>query len=219
MESEVAIMPLPVKDFTPTHGRVLVEVNKPEEVHKIGSIYAVSSRRKDNFDHFDPVTGTVAHGEHIGKTAFFHKLCYKQALRSQGKIIVEQNEKTYLIIEDSDVFFYLNDGKVEMTKNYCLCEPNLDDWEVITERGEAFLAKKLPSGIYIGTDNKQREQINICKIAHIHPDIAAELGLEAGMEVYLDKACDIPLESELNRMLDKKYFRVDVGNILGIKTN
>lgn len=201
----------------PVQDRAIVSVEIRDNVQKIGSIWAVEYQRKDNYDNFDPTTGVVENGEHRGQTAFFHKLAYKQALRGQNKAYFEDGDQKYLVLESDDIFFYYHNGEIEMREEWALCEPADDSWEVITQNGGCFLAKKLASGLYVGKTDQAKEEVVEAKLSHIHPKIATELGLTVGDIVYLDKASDIPLENEINKILDKKYFRVNINNIIGIK--
>ena len=201
----------------PVQDRVIVSIETKDNVQKIGSVWAVEYQRKDNYDNFDPTTGVVEDGEHRGKLAFFHKLAYKQALRGQNKAYFEDGDKKFLVLESDDVYFYYHNGIIEMVEDWTLCEPVDESWEVIADRGSVFLAKKLPSGLYVGKTDQTKEEIVEARLTHINPKIAEELGLAVGDVIYLDKASDIPLENELNKILDKKYFRVNIDNIIGIK--
>lgn len=192
------------------------------QTKKIGALFVASSINKDNAARFDPVCGVVAQGEHEGKTAYFHKLCYREA-RTYGNsnhlfngADIEMPDGRYLQIETSNIFFYvLPTGELEMTWDWSLCEP-IENWEYEYVDGVRIKSRTSTGGILIpvmGDMHKTDRAI----LRHIHPKRAKELGLSVGDTVYLDRACDLPIEDELNMKLDKKYFRVEVCNILGIE--
>lgn len=217
--------------MTATQSRTLVEIEPKSD--KIGSLYIVEDKSKERATALDPIKGTVVGGEHDGQMAYFHKNTYKMALRGQDKALFEEGGKTFLTIQDNDIFLYTSpcasvteygggkftvnrdDVRIEMKPEWILCEPPDDTWETIVEGGNLFMAQKTASGLYIGRSDKPSENTMIAKISHINPLTSEEFGIFVGDKVYLDKATDIPLESEINRTLDAKYFRVNIENIFG----
>ncbi len=192
------------------------------QTKQVGSLYLATQIKKDSFNALDPVSGLVVSGEHKGKMAYFHKLCYREATSYgntnhlfKGEDIGEA-KGTYMQIEDNSIFFYITpDGELEVTENWCLCEP-VEDWDWEYVEGVRIKSRKSTGGLILPVMNDcHRADKAILK--HIHPKVAEELGLTIGDTLFLDRACDLPVEDELNMKMDRKYFRVEVCNILGVE--
>ena len=83
------------------------------QTKKVGSIIVASAIKRENASAFDPVCGEVVIGEFKGLTAYFHKLCYREA-KAYGNqnhlfegVDIEMPQGTYMQVEDSSIFFYL----------------------------------------------------------------------------------------------------------------
>lgn len=198
-------------------GRVVVEVEKKDNIQKVGSIWVATLERKDNIEHFDPHYGIVIGGKRNGQKALFHRLAYKQSLRGESRTIFCEGEKTFLVLLESDIYLYINEGEIEMSGGWCLCDANIPGWEVIEAGGQEFLARKHSSGLYLGKGLANKEEIIESKLLFVSKEVSDEFGVKVGDVLYLDKASDVPLEDDLNQQLDKKYFRVHINDVLGIK--
>lgn len=206
---------------------------------KVGSIYVASSVKRDYAGHFDPINGEVMTGEHAGKTAWFVKNSYAEAkfYGNTNKLFkaeeIDMPEGSYIMLDDLNIIFYTtgiynsdstngesvkydHPYQIEMVKNWCLCEPVSDtDYEYVD--GVRVKCRKTNGGLIIPVQNEDYKT-DIAILRHIHPEPAEEFGLSVGDTVYIDRACDLPVEDNLNQQLGKLYFRVEIGNILGIKT-
>ena len=112
------------------------------------------------------------------------------------------------------LFRSLKDGEIYPTTEWTLCEP-IENWEYEYVDGVRIKSRTSTGGILMPVVNESHKTDKAI-LRHIHPKVSKELGLNAGDVVYLDRACDLPIEDDLNMKLDKKYFRVEVKNILGI---
>jgi hypothetical protein len=233
------------------HGRGTAYATK-----QIGSIIVATDIRRENANAFDPLFGEVVSGEHAGKTAWFHKLCYREAKAygNQNHLLTEEEvgeQGTFLLIEDGSIFFYtapkeltdeamavLNKPLKEtirydcskptkqteiwsyredilMTPEWTLCEPIEDvTWEYVD--GIKIKCRATTGGLIIPAMN-EAYKTGKAILRHVHPSVKEELGLNEGDVVFLDRACDLPVEDELNMKLGKMYFRVEVCNILGVE--
>lgn len=192
------------------------------QTKQIGSIYVATNIRRENVNAFDPVNGEVVSGGHKGKTAWFHKLNYREAKAygNQNHLFkgpdIEMPDGDYLLIEDSTIYFYTDtDGNISMVPEWSLCEPIGDvTWEYV---GGVKIKCRATNGGLIIPATKEDYKTDRAVIRHIHPEVSKKLELNIGDTVYLDRACDLPVEDELNMKLGKIYFRVEVCNILGIE--
>ena len=189
------------------------------QTKKVGSILVATNIRRENANAFDPICGEVVNGEHAGKTVWFHKLCYREAKAygNQNHLFkgsdIGQPDGDYLLIEDVSIFFYTVDDRIEMTEEWCLCEPINDvTWEYVD--GVKIKCRTHTGGLILPALNEDYKT-DRAKLSHVHPAVSERLGINSGDIVYLDKACDLPVEDELNMKLGKIYFRVEVCNILG----
>jgi hypothetical protein len=189
---------------------------------KIGSLIALNRVGKDNAGSFDPIFGEVVVGDNKGKTAWFHKLNYKEAVTygNQNHLLrgedIDEPEGLYLLIESSSIFFYTDsDNNIEVVEDWTLCEP-IDDvtWEYVD--GIKIKCRKTTGGLIVPA-MKEEYKTGKAVLRHIHPSAKEEFGLCEGDIVYLDRACDLPVEDELNMKLGKMYFRVEVCNIIGVE--
>ena len=213
------------------------------QTKQIGSIHVATNIRKENANAFDPVCGEVVGGEHKGMIAWFHKLNFREA-KSYGNqnhlfqgADIGETDGTYMQINDNSIFFYTSrvkvrevsslasgspikvesffEDKIHMTKEWCLCEPIGDvTWEYVD--GIKIKCRSTTGGLIIPA-MKEDYKTNKAVLSHINPEVAEELGLSEGDVVFLDRACDLPVEDELNMKLGKIYFRVEVCNILGVE--
>jgi hypothetical protein len=192
------------------------------QTKQIGSLLVATNIRKENANAFDPVCGEVVSGEHKGMTAWFHKLNFREA-KSYGNqnhlfqgVDIGETDGTYMQINDNSIFFYTDsNGKIHMTEEWCLCEPIGDvTWEYVD--GIKIKCRSTTGGLIIPA-LKEDYKTNKAVLSHINPVVAEELGLSEGYVVFLDRACDLPVEDELNMKLGKIYFRVEVCNILGVE--
>lgn len=192
------------------------------QTKQIGSVFVATNIRKENANAFDPVFGDVLTGEMKGLTAWFHKLNYREAVAygNQNHLLKGEDigleDGTYLLIEDSTIFFYTDSsGDIHMTPQWTLCEPIEDvTWEYVD--GVKIKCRTSTGGLIIPAQ-KEDYKTNKAILKHMHPNVSKELGLNIGDIVFLDRACDLPVEDELNMKLGKIYFRVEVCNILGVE--
>lgn len=190
------------------------------QTKQVGGLFIASSIKQENASAFDPICGEVIGGEFNGLTAYFHKLCYREAQRygNQNHLFdgkdIDMPDGKYLLIEDESIFFYVDkDMKIYTTPNWCLCEP-INDWAYEYVDGVRVKSRVSTGGILIPVTNEEHKTDKAI-LRHISPKVSEELQLFAGDIVFLDKACDLPVEDDLNMKLDRKYFRVEVNNILG----
>jgi len=110
---------------------------------------------------------------------------------------------------------FTENKRIHMTEEWCLCEPIGDvTWEYVD--GIKIKCRSTTGGLIIPA-MKEDYKTNKAVLSHINPAVAEELGLSEGDVVFLDRACDLPVEDELNMKLGKIYFRVEVCNILGVE--
>lgn len=191
-------------------GKVIVKCSYAP-VKKFGSIWAVSSTDLQSFNELDPRHGTVIGGARDGQTALFEYGVYNHCRKGFGQILEQDDENVTLIFEESFIRCYLNNGVIEMVDGYVLCAPK-EDTEYTDVGGVKIKARK--EGLLYIPSLREDHHSQRAMLRHINESDSKKSGLKAGMEVYMDRACDIFLEGT-ERILDQPYFIVELKYIIG----
>lgn len=159
----------------------------------------------------------VAEGEHKGKIAYFHQMCFRNAQSEQnGKALFTNEEMRYMKILEEDVYFYMDkDHNITMNPTWVLCVMDEDKETEFVEGYGNISGKKTESGLIVAELKKDHKKH---KRAVIHY-VPNGFDVPVGSTVVLDTACERYVEASLERTLKEKYVYVNVDHIIGLCLN
>ena len=159
----------------------------------------------------------VAEGEHKGKIAYFHQMCFSNAKTfSNGKALFEHDGVRYMIITEEDIFFYINkDGIIEMMPQWVLAIMDEGKENLSIEGYGNVTGRKTESGLFVPEFKQDHKKHKRAIIKHV----PADCEVNVGDRVLLDTACERYVEVGINKTLSENYVYVNVNHIIGVCEN
>jgi hypothetical protein len=159
----------------------------------------------------------VAQGEHKGKIAYFHQMCFLNAQSEQnGKALFTHEDVRYMKVSDEDIFFYMDkDHNITMNPDWVLCVMDSEtEMEYVDGYGN-ISGRKTESGLIIAELKKDHKKHKKAVIKYAPKDF----DVAVGSKVVLDTACERYVEASMTKTLKENYVYVNVNHIIGICAN
>lgn len=124
---------------------------------------------------------------------------------------VEQDGKKYIFIPYQDLILAKRNNEIIMLNGYCLVEPIDKD----------FNTNIIIPDMMKGHDEIRGKvaKIGSCNTEYINKIYSDDKNVKEGDFIIMDKCCDIEVEYDLHRTLDKKYWRVQRRNMICVIKN
>lgn len=158
----------------------------------------------------------VADGQHKGKIAYFHQMCYTNALSgSNGKALIEHEGERYMKVQEEDIYFYLDGDKIEMRDEWVLAVIDEGRERISVEGYGNVTATMSLSGLILPEMKQDHKKHKRAIIKHVPNGCEVNVG----DRVLLDTACERYVEIWLNKTLPEDYVYVNVNHIIGVCEN
>jgi co-chaperonin GroES (HSP10) len=159
----------------------------------------------------------VAQGEHKGKIAYFHQMCFLNAQSEQnGKALFTHEDVRYMKVSDEDIFFYIDkDHNITMNSEWVLCLMAEDKETEFVDGYGTISGKKTESGILLAEFKADHKKHKKAVVAHVPKGCEVSIG----DKVVLDTACERYVEASMTKTLKENYVYVNVNHIIGVCAN
>ena len=204
--------------------------NEMQHTNIVADVIAVPEKAYSR-DHQNKIIREIPIEIIPGDTVYCFYLAIAQALKMkrqkrlvynpEGRVIMDNGEIYVLINYDDNIFMAIRNGSPIMVNDYILIEPTYKELDNIQKKAEA-------SGIAVPESmieqHKKVSQYGIVRyvgrnLSHEwNPNMFSDEDLKPGVEVFITKHADIPLEYSLHQTFEpgKTLFRVRRNNILAI---
>lgn len=159
----------------------------------------------------------VAEGEHKGKVAYFHQMCFRNAQSEQnGKALFKHEGVRYLKVLEEDIYFYMDkDHNITMNKEWVLCVMDEDKETEFVDGYGTISGKKTDSGILLAEFKKDHKKHKRAVVRYVPNDCIVGIG----DTVMLDTACERYVEASMQKTLKENFVYVNVNHLIGLCAN